>query len=123
MRVVNPVALAVAGRPWFPLWARVTHRGRTSGKQYTIPVAIVAATADRFVIGLPWGPNTNWVKNVVAAGGCTVTYRGHDEAVTAPQVIDTVAARELASGFRRVIVGRGRFPAFLQLSRPAAATA
>ena len=121
LKVLNPLALAIAGQRWFPLWARVKHRGRRSGTEYTIPVAIVAVTADRFVIGLPWGPNTNWAKNVVAAGGCTLTWRGHDETVTEPRVIDTVAARDLASGFRRRIVGRGGFPAFLQLSRPAPA--
>ena len=121
LRIANPLALAVAGQRWFPLWARLTHRGRTSGKEYVIPVAIVAVTDDRFVIGLPWGPQTNWVRNTIAAGGCTLLWRGHEQQLTDPVLIDTEAARQIATGIPRFVVGRGRFPGFLQLTRPPSA--
>jgi hypothetical protein len=41
LTVFTPLADALAGRPWFPIWARLRHRGRTSGKDYQIPVAVL----------------------------------------------------------------------------------
>ena len=52
----------------------------------TVPVAI-NATPDALVIVLPWGPGTNWARDVVAAGGATITWRGRDLQVTAPEII------------------------------------
>ncbi len=50
----GPVAMLLAGRRWFPPWAQLRHRGRRSGKEYAIPVALLV-TPTTFVIGLPWG--------------------------------------------------------------------
>jgi hypothetical protein len=66
VKISNPVARLLAGHRWFPLWAVLHHRGRKSGKDYAIPVAVMA-TPDTFVIGLPWGVRTSWVQNVIAA--------------------------------------------------------
>ncbi len=40
-----------------------------------IPVAVLV-TPMTFVIGLPWGPPTSWVQNVLAARGCTIRWKG-----------------------------------------------
>jgi len=74
VKLTSPLAIGLAGHRWFPLWAVLRHRGRRSGKQYAIPVAVLH-TPDTFVIALPWGSHTNWAQNVLAAGGCTVRYR------------------------------------------------
>lgn len=95
-RATAPIARALAGRRFFPLWAVVHHRGRTSGRAMTVPVAI-NATPDALVIVLPWGPGTNWARNVVAAGGATITWRGRDLQVTAPEIIGRDRAREFFS--------------------------
>ena len=42
----------LAGRRFFPLWAVIRHRGRTSGREYAVPVG-VRATADGYFIALP----------------------------------------------------------------------
>jgi deazaflavin-dependent oxidoreductase (nitroreductase family) len=47
----------------------VRHVGRSSGKTFETPI-IVQPTAGGFVIALTYGPDVNWYKNVVAAGGC-----------------------------------------------------
>jgi len=86
-RVTAPLARRVAGRRWFPLWAVVHHRGRVSGRDLSVPVA-VSATPEVFVIALPWGPGTNWVRNVLAAGGCVVRWKGQDHVVTDPVIAD-----------------------------------
>lgn len=69
VKLTSPIARKLAGRRWFPLWAVLRHRGRRTGHEYAIPVAVLVTPAT-FVIGLPWGPTTNWVQNVLAAGGC-----------------------------------------------------
>lgn len=118
VKAFAPVTWALAGRPWFPLWAVVRHRGRKSDTAYTTPVAIIPTrTEARFLIGLPWGSSTNWVQNVVAAGGATVTWKGRDVTTTNPRLVDRkVAVAEVKPPFRR-LVGSSRFPAFLQLDR------
>jgi deazaflavin-dependent oxidoreductase (nitroreductase family) len=82
----------LAGRRWFPAWAVVHHRGRVSGRNLTVPVAVVT-TPDGFVINLPWGASTNWVRNVLAAGGCVLRWKGSDHRVRNPRIIDAAAAR------------------------------
>jgi hypothetical protein len=45
-------------------------------------------TPEVFVIALPWGPGTNWVRNVLGAGGCVVRWKGRDHLVTRPAIAD-----------------------------------
>lgn len=116
MRTLNPLALRMAGRRWLPVWARLSHRGRRSGKEYQIPVAVLV-TPDSFVIALPWGTQTNWVQNVLAAGECTIFWKGADHHATQPRLVDTKVALAAANRFERAIIARVNFPAFLELQR------
>jgi hypothetical protein len=59
--VGNPWQLQSAGTPGAHA-SVLQHTGRKSGKQYQTPVT-ARWTADGFVIGLPYGPNTDWLKN------------------------------------------------------------
>lgn len=81
-----------------------------------IPVAVLVSP-DAFVIGLPWGPQTNWVQNVLAARGCTITWKGRDYRVTDPLLVDRAVALEAANALERAIITRVTFPGFLQLKR------
>ena len=81
----------LAGRRFFPMWAVLHHRGRRSGRQYAVPVG-VQHTADGYFIALPFGERTQWVHNVVAAGGCTVRWRGRELALTDPTMVGPDAA-------------------------------
>ena len=91
-RMTAPVTRALAGHRFFPLWAVVHHRGRKTGRELSVPVA-VRATPEAFLVALPWGPGTNWARNVLAAGGCVVRWRGADHRVTAPQLVGLEEAR------------------------------
>jgi deazaflavin-dependent oxidoreductase (nitroreductase family) len=91
-RAFDPVARALAGKRFIPLWAVVHHRGRKTGRELSVPVA-VRAKGDTFVIALPWGPRTNWAQNVLAAGGCVVRWKGVDHVVTRPELIGRAEAR------------------------------
>ena len=111
-----PVARALAGRRWVPLWALIRHRGRRSGTAYETPIAVVpTADASIVMIGLPWGAKTNWARNVVAAGGASLRWKGRDVELGHPRIVDGAAAERLAKApFRPVLK---RFPAAIVLDR------
>ena len=115
-RLFNPLALRLAGHRWVPVWAVLHHRGRRSGRTYATPVAVLV-TPETFVIGLPWGPNTDWVRNVQAAGECTVTWRSREWTCTEPALVDRDVAVAAANRFERRVISVVTFPAFLQLQR------
>jgi deazaflavin-dependent oxidoreductase (nitroreductase family) len=72
--------------PWAPGLGLIVHRGRRSGREYQTPVNVFAAD-DSFVIALTYGAdNTDWVKNVLAAGGCELRTRGRVFRMESPRV-------------------------------------
>jgi deazaflavin-dependent oxidoreductase (nitroreductase family) len=81
------LARPLAGRRWFPLWGVVNAIGRRSGRPYATPVVVIP-TDDGFVIPLPFGDETAWARNVMAAGGARIRWNGRDHEVVAPSVID-----------------------------------
>ena len=80
----NRVARHVAGR--LPGFAIVDHTGRRSGRPYRTPVNLFR-DGDRYVIALTYGREAQWVKNVLAAGGCEVETRGRRLRLTAPELV------------------------------------
>ena len=72
----------------------IRHVGRRTGRTYETPVRAVTTT-DGFVIALPYGSNTDWLKNVLANGEATIVHAGHTYAVDQPQVVPL--AQEAAS--------------------------
>jgi deazaflavin-dependent oxidoreductase (nitroreductase family) len=90
--LVNPLVMRLAGTRWLPLYGVVEHRGRRSGKLFRTPV-VVRAVPDGVVIPMPWGEGTDWCRNVRAAGGCVVRWKGRAYAMVQPQVIDADEAR------------------------------
>lgn len=71
--------------PWMPGFGLVVHRGRRSGREYQTPVNVFPAD-DGFVIALTYGADTDWLKNVQAAGGCELRTRGRVLRVGSPRV-------------------------------------
>lgn len=82
-RVANPVARRFARMP--PM-ALVVHVGRTSGKEYRTPVLAFPA-AEGFAIALTYGRDVDWLKNVLAAGGCSVVRWGRTVELANPRVV------------------------------------
>lgn len=64
-----------------PPFLIVEHVGRRSGRAYETPVWAFR-TADGFVICLTYGLDTEWVKNLRAAGESRAVYRGQVYALT-----------------------------------------
>ncbi|WP_370618770.1 nitroreductase family deazaflavin-dependent oxidoreductase [Mumia sp. Pv 4-285] len=77
-----PNRLIVHVAPFVPGFGVVTHRGRTSGRAYRTPVAVFRR-GDEVAIALVYGPGADWVRNVLAAGGATVTTRRRSIDLTA----------------------------------------
>lgn len=81
----NPRAMETAGTPG--AYASIVHHvGRHSGSVYETPVVPVT-TDDGFAIALPYGPGTDWVRNVLAAGRATITHEGETYEVERPRVV------------------------------------
>jgi deazaflavin-dependent oxidoreductase (nitroreductase family) len=113
----NKVAIRLAGHRFLPLWAVLRHRGRKSGRQYAIPIAVIP-TGATFIIALPWGPETDWLRNVRAAQGCTIRWKGAGYECTEPILVGKDVAVASARGVTRRALRRMEFPhGFIQLSR------
>ena len=117
VRTFNRFAVRMAGHRFLPVWAVLRHRGRRSGKEYATPVAVLT-TASTFVIALPWGRGTDWVRNTRAAGGCTMRWKGRDWVCTDPAFVGKDIALTAAGPVTRRIIGRREFEGgYLQLTR------
>ena len=86
---LNPVMMLVDRRHWYA--AVLRHRGRRSGKEYATPVT-AEPTDDGYVMPLSYGEDVDWLKNVRAAGQCTLEARDGTHAVGEPVVIDLADA-------------------------------
>src|SRR5258706_16345741 len=84
-------ASPLAGRRWNPMFARVLHRGRRSGRAYQTPVA-ARRVADGFIITLAFGAQVDWHRNLEAAGGGAIRWRGRDYEVNGPEKIEAGVA-------------------------------
>jgi deazaflavin-dependent oxidoreductase (nitroreductase family) len=109
-RISAPLARPLAGRRLIRLWAVLSHRGRSSGRSYSIPVA-VARVPDGFVVPVPFGERTQWVKNVLAAGGCRLRWAGRDYELVDPEIVGRQSG---AAAFGRIL-GPTSIDRFLRL--------
>jgi deazaflavin-dependent oxidoreductase (nitroreductase family) len=71
--------------PALPGFGAVLHRGRRSGRPYRTPV-MVFRSGELYVFALPYGSDSDWVKNVLAAGGCDLRTRGRSVRLVEPTV-------------------------------------
>src|SRR5829696_9167507 len=84
--ITNRLAFPVARR--VPGFAVVLHTGRRSGCSYRTPVNAFRAP-DGYVIALTYGADSDWPKNVLAAGGCILLTRGTAVPLTGPDLVHT----------------------------------
>jgi deazaflavin-dependent oxidoreductase (nitroreductase family) len=111
--LLNPFILPTAGRS-LGMYAVIQHKGRRSGRLYTTPV-LVEPIKDGFVIPLTYGTEADWTHNILAAGTCTIVWKGHEYAVENPQIIDRATALAMFSLPVRVGLRIFRIARFLKL--------
>jgi deazaflavin-dependent oxidoreductase (nitroreductase family) len=117
MRYVNKIALNRVTRPlcrWLPGMGVVVHRGRGSGKTYRTPVNVFPRPGGRYVVALTYGADTDWLKNVVAAGGCELLSVGRSIELTAPRVFHDDTRPEIRA-VERFVLGLLDVGDFLEL--------
>jgi deazaflavin-dependent oxidoreductase (nitroreductase family) len=76
----------LAGTRWLRLYAILRHVGRRSGRPYEIPI-VAFPTDDGFLIPLPFGDATQWLKNLQAADTAGLRRAGRDFAIDQPDVV------------------------------------
>ena len=81
--VFNPIARRFAS--WLPGFGILEYRGRKSGRTYRTPINVFRR-GDWYVFALTYGADVEWVKNVMAAGGCTLRTRGRNVRLIEPEL-------------------------------------
>ncbi len=88
--------------PYVPGLGVVIHKGRRSGRTYQTPVNVFGADGG-YVIALTYGPDTDWVKNVMAAGRCELRTRGRLIPLTSPELFRDETRRDVRPAERQVL--------------------
>jgi deazaflavin-dependent oxidoreductase (nitroreductase family) len=83
-RYLNPVMCHVVRR--LPGFGLVIHSGRTTGRTYRTPVNVFRR-GDTYLFFLTYGADAQWVKNILAAGSCSLETRGRVVHLVDPEVI------------------------------------
>jgi deazaflavin-dependent oxidoreductase (nitroreductase family) len=95
-KVLNPLILKLAGRRHFRMAAQIRHVGRRSMRAYATPVS-ARRKGDLVLIALTFGNQSDWARNVRAAGGCSIRIEGRDYDLTRPQFLTMQEAKPLAT--------------------------
>ena len=98
--VTNPIVRHVAGR--LPGFGIVMHVGRRSGRMYRTPVNFFRRD-DRYVIALTYGIDSQWVRNVLAAGACDVETRGRSIRLVEPEIAQDPRRRLVPAPVRPIL--------------------
>src|SRR6187200_1580594 len=83
-RYADPILRPLASRA--PFFGVITHRGRTSGRSYRTPINVFRQE-DTYLFFLTYGSDVQWVKNVLAAGSCSLETRGKVVDLVQPELI------------------------------------
>jgi deazaflavin-dependent oxidoreductase (nitroreductase family) len=79
-RITGPFA------SWLPGFGIITHVGRKSGRRFRTPVNLFRSPGG-FLIALTYGPDSQWVQNVLAAGGAELETRHTRYHLSAPATV------------------------------------
>jgi deazaflavin-dependent oxidoreductase (nitroreductase family) len=112
LAVTNRITSRFAAR--LPGFGILTHVGRKSGRVYRTP-ANVFRVPEGFLIALTYGRESEWVRNVLAAGGCELETRGVRYQLFAPTIVHDPTRRRFPRPVRIVLRLIGATD-FMQLS-------
>jgi deazaflavin-dependent oxidoreductase (nitroreductase family) len=114
--VTNPIQRIWAG--WAPTMGILEHVGRKSGKPYRTPLTVFS-TDDGVAILLTYGPNRDWLKNVVSAGDARMRRYGKTFELADPRVVPKAEAAKSVKGMWRLFFARAPFEQAVLLKRVA----
>jgi deazaflavin-dependent oxidoreductase (nitroreductase family) len=107
-RLTGPLA------PWLPGFGVVVHTGRRTGRRYRTPVNVFSRPDGGFVVALTYGPEAEWVRNVLAGGGCALLTRGRTFTLGRPRLVHDPRQRAVPPAVRAAL-GLLRVSDFLEL--------
>jgi len=94
--------------------ALLTHVGRRTRKTYQTPLG-AQPHGDGFVVSLPYGSQTDWCRNVVAAGMCELTWKGQTYELERPEIISGSQVFPAFPVWQRILLQGGGIRDFLWL--------
>jgi deazaflavin-dependent oxidoreductase (nitroreductase family) len=111
-RVTNRLTGSLATR--LPGFGVVVHTGRKTHRHYRTPVNVFRR-AGRYVIALTYGPHADWVRNVLANGGCMLETRGRTLRLSRPRLFHDEGRRSVPAPVR-LILGLTQVSDFLEFT-------
>jgi deazaflavin-dependent oxidoreductase (nitroreductase family) len=96
----NRITSLFAG--WLPGFGILMHVGRKSGRVYRTPINVFRAS-NGFIIALTYSSQSEWVKNVLAAGGRELKTRGKEYQLSSPNVVHDRTRRRFPIPVRVVL--------------------
>ena len=95
---------------WLPGFGVITHVGRKSGSLFRTPVNVFRIPGG-FLIALTYGPNSQWVQNVLAAGSAKLETRRTNYRLSTPTLVDDPTCNRFPQPVRFVlrIIGATHF--------------
>lgn len=111
-RVANRITSKMAG--WMPGFGIVVHTGRKSHRTYRTPVNVFRR-GGKCVIALAYGSETDWVRNILASGGCMLETGGRTIRLGHPRIFHD-ESRRLMPPHVRLVLGLGHVYDFLELT-------
>jgi deazaflavin-dependent oxidoreductase (nitroreductase family) len=112
LAVTNRITSGFAAR--LPGFGVLTHVGRKSGRVYRTPVNVFRAP-EGFLIALTYGRESEWVRNVLAAGTCQLESRRVQYQLSAPAIVHDPSRRRFPPPVRMILRVIGADD-FMQLS-------
>jgi deazaflavin-dependent oxidoreductase (nitroreductase family) len=107
-RVLGPLAR------YLPSFGVVVHTGRKTHRVYRTPVNVFPRPGG-YVVALTYGPQSDWVRNVLASGGCALETHGRTLRLTRPRLFHDESRRAVPAPLRP-IGGLGHISDFLDLT-------
>ena len=114
---LNRLTIRIA--PWMPGFGVVIHRGRRSGRVFRTPVNFFLRDG-HYVFALTYGKESDWVRNVLAAGGADLETRRRLVHLGSPRIDHEPRGRGDLPLFVRTILRLTRVHDFLILKKSAA---
>jgi deazaflavin-dependent oxidoreductase (nitroreductase family) len=100
LAVTNRITSRFAAR--LPGFGILTHIGRKSGTVYRTPVNVFR-TPEGFLVALTYGRESEWARNVIAAGACQLETRGVQYRLSAPTIVHDPTRRRFPIPVRLVL--------------------
>lgn len=101
-RVTDPILWPIVSRLPGSGFGRIAHVGRHSGRAYRTPM-LGFLDGNNIVFALTYGPGTQWVRNVLAAGACDFETRRGTRHLVEPRLFRDPERRSVPPSVRRVL--------------------